>query len=89
MHPNNPDGRHWNADEIEAAKLAVIDESFCDTCPEASLIALAARPGVIVLKSFGKFWGLAGLRLVGDGPPPRRPSNFITGITHLPVSLAA
>jgi hypothetical protein len=32
---------------------------------------------------------MPGLRLVGDGPPPRRPSNFITGITHLPVSLAA
>jgi cobalamin biosynthetic protein CobC len=24
---------------------------------------MAERPGVIVLKSFGKFWGLAGLRL--------------------------
>ena len=31
--------------------------------PEASLIALAERPGTIILKSFGKFWGLAGARL--------------------------
>ncbi len=47
----------------------MIDESFCDLAPEASLIALAARPGAVVLKSFGKFWGLAGLRLgfaIGD-----------------------
>ncbi|WP_408015395.1 threonine-phosphate decarboxylase [Ruegeria haliotis] len=62
VHPNNPDGRIWQ--EIDAnAPLTVIDESFCDVTPEASLIHLADRPGVIVLKSFGKFWGLAGLRL--------------------------
>lgn len=68
VHPNNPDGRVWQADEI-TAPLAVIDESFCDVLPEASLIALAERPGRLVLKSFGKFWGLAGLRLgfaIGD-----------------------
>ncbi len=62
VHPNNPDGRLWQ--EFDAnAPLTVIDESFCDVTPEASLIHLASRPGIIVLKSFGKFWGLAGLRL--------------------------
>lgn len=68
VHPNNPDGRLWQEDEL-AAPLTIIDESFCDTCPDQSLIHLAAKPGVIVLKSFGKFWGLAGLRLgfaIGD-----------------------
>lgn len=66
VHPNNPDGRFF---ALPDAPLAVIDESFCDISPEASLIAHATRPGVIVLKSFGKFWGLAGLRLgfaIGD-----------------------
>ncbi|MHA6263143.1 threonine-phosphate decarboxylase [Arenibacterium sp. CAU 1754] len=62
VHPNNPDGRLWQAGDVNAP-LTVIDESFCDVTPAASLIALAERPGVIVLKSFGKFWGLAGLRL--------------------------
>ncbi len=62
VHPNNPDGRTWQAKDADAP-LTVIDESFCDVAPEASLIHLAERPGVIVLKSFGKFWGLAGLRL--------------------------
>ena len=69
VHPNNPDGRRWRAEELPRAPLTVIDESFCDLVPQASLIALAARPGVVVLKSFGKFWGLAGLRLgfaIGD-----------------------
>lgn len=62
VHPNNPDGRLWQASDADAA-LTVIDESFCDTCPERSLIALSDRPGTVILKSFGKFWGLAGLRL--------------------------
>lgn len=68
VHPNNPDGRVWRAQDVGTG-LCVIDESFCDVMPDASLIAQAARPGVIVLKSFGKFWGLAGLRLgfaIGD-----------------------
>ena len=60
VHPNNPDGR---LHDLPGASLAVIDESFCDTCPQVSHVAHAIRPGVIVLKSFGKFWGLAGLRL--------------------------
>ncbi len=62
VHPNNPDGRVWQASDA-TAPLTIIDESFCDVMPGASLIHLAAQPGVIVLKSFGKFWGLAGMRL--------------------------
>ena len=51
------------APPLPQAPLTVIDESYCDTAPGESLIAHAARPGVVVLKSFGKFWGLAGVRL--------------------------
>ncbi len=68
VHPNNPDGHIWQVSDFEAA-YTIIDESFCDVMPDRSLIHLAARPGTIVLKSFGKFWGLAGLRLgfaIGD-----------------------
>ena len=64
VHPNNPDGRVWSEAELVVDRpLAVIDESFGDVMPNASLVHLADRPGVVVLKSFGKFWGLAGLRL--------------------------
>lgn len=63
VHPNNPDGRRWPASAVGKRPLTIIDESFCDVAPEASHIALTDKPGVIVLKSFGKFWGLAGLRL--------------------------
>ncbi len=62
VHPNNPDGRIWQEADANAP-LTVIDQSFCDIAPGQSLIHLAERPGVVVLKSFGKFWGLAGLRL--------------------------
>ncbi len=73
VHPNNPDGRLWP--DAPDAPLTVIDESFCDLCPDRSLIARATRPGTVVLKSLGKFWGLAGLRLgfaIGDAGLLRR-----------------
>lgn len=64
VHPNNPDGRLTSAAQISKTNgFVVIDESFCDVCPANSLAPLAARKNVVVLKSFGKFWGLAGLRL--------------------------
>ncbi|WP_147126345.1 threonine-phosphate decarboxylase [Shimia ponticola] len=66
VHPNNPDGAFHTSPD---ADLVVIDESFCDVAPDRSLITEATRPGRIILKSFGKFWGLAGMRLgfaIGD-----------------------
>jgi len=68
VHPNNPDGRLWSETDLNAP-FTIIDESFGDVAPDQSLIHLASRPGTVVLKSFGKFWGLAGLRLgfaIGD-----------------------
>ena len=68
VHPNNPSGEIWTADKINGS-LQIIDESFADVIPDQSLIKQAAEPGTVVLKSFGKFWGLAGLRLgfaIGD-----------------------
>ncbi len=68
VSPNNPTGRLWQATDI-SARFSIIDESFCDVLPDSSLIGLATRPGTVILKSFGKFWGLAGVRLgfaIGD-----------------------
>ncbi|CUJ82787.1 Threonine-phosphate decarboxylase [Shimia thalassica] len=62
VHPNNPTGQIWTANDL-TAPLTIVDESFCDIAPDQSLIAHSADPGRIVLKSFGKFWGLAGMRL--------------------------
>jgi len=65
VHPNNPDGRLWSgaANGPSDKSLLVIDESFCDVTPAHSHIDKSLTPGVILLKSFGKFWGLAGARL--------------------------
>ncbi|WP_236545357.1 threonine-phosphate decarboxylase CobD [Tropicimonas marinistellae] len=64
VHPNNPDGRWWSAESLPRTGWLVLDESFCDVAPERSLVsAVESRPNTLILKSFGKFWGLAGLRL--------------------------
>lgn len=65
VHPNNPDGRLWTRATLltNHKTLTIIDESFCDICPKDSHIDLACRPGFVVLKGLGKFWGLAGVRL--------------------------
>ncbi|MEJ6402932.1 threonine-phosphate decarboxylase [Yoonia sp. 2307UL14-13] len=63
VHPNNPDGRLWGPEVMGGRQLTIIDESFCDTIPDQSHIALSEDSKIVILKSFGKFWGLAGLRL--------------------------
>ncbi|WP_068304797.1 threonine-phosphate decarboxylase CobD [Pararhodobacter sp. CCB-MM2] len=66
VNPNNPDGRSWSPEAMQnLAKrvgLLVVDESFADPHPELS-VAASAPDNVLVLRSFGKFYGLAGLRL--------------------------
>ncbi len=70
-NPNNPDGRVVAPDDLRpvAAGLAarggwlVVDEAFADLQPGASMAPFADMPGLCVLRSFGKFFGLAGLRL--------------------------
>jgi cobalamin biosynthesis protein CobC len=85
VHPNNPDGRLWKSSDI-TAPLTIIDESFCDIVPETTLIQHAAKPGVVVLKSFGKFWGLAGLRLGFAIAVPDVIEKLSTSLGPWPVS---
>lgn len=71
VNPNNPTGRRiepqrlldWHARLAERGGWLVVDEAFIDCTPEFSLAAFSDRPGLIVLRSFGKFFGLAGIRL--------------------------
>ena len=67
VNPNNPDGRQHDPPKLLAllsrVKRLVIDESFADAVPQLSLATEAGRAGLLVLRSFGKFYGLAGLRL--------------------------
>jgi cobalamin biosynthesis protein CobC len=63
VHPNNPDGQLWDDKAADGSDLLVIDESFCDVTPGHSKLASDMSQSTVILKSFGKFWGLAGARL--------------------------
>lgn len=65
VNPNNPDGALTSGAELvagAAGRWLVIDESFIEVAPEMSAIP-AMNDRTIVLRSFGKFHGLAGVRL--------------------------
>jgi cobalamin biosynthetic protein CobC len=70
-NPNNPTGVTIAPDLLLAwvKQLAarggwlVVDEAFGDTVPGQSVAPCSDQPGLIVLRSVGKFFGLAGLRL--------------------------
>jgi len=71
-NPNNPDGRLFaRNDLVDIARrlrgrggLLVVDEAFMDVAaPGLSLAGEVRRGNAVVLRSFGKFFGLAGLRL--------------------------
>lgn len=70
VNPNNPDGRLTRRADLiamararsAAGRWLVVDESFIECAPGDSVSDLV-EPGLIVLRSFGKFYGLAGVRL--------------------------
>jgi cobalamin biosynthetic protein CobC len=65
-NPNNPDGRLFNPElllGLSGKRLLIVDEAFADVAPNISLAAHTGRPNLIILRSFGKFFGLAGMRL--------------------------
>jgi len=70
IHPNNPGGDCFDTTTLLElhARLArrggwlVMDEAFIDATPQDSLCAHAGREGLVVLRSIGKFFGMAGAR---------------------------
>jgi cobalamin biosynthetic protein CobC len=67
-NPNNPTGAMFERNTLLAlaarVKLLVVDEAFIDAEPPESLTSLAgAAENIVVLRSLGKFFGLAGARL--------------------------
>ncbi|WP_373975672.1 threonine-phosphate decarboxylase CobD [Chitinibacter sp. SCUT-21] len=91
VNPNNPDCRVWSREQLlslhsqlaERGGWLIVDEAFIDAVSDAvpSLCCDAAeREGLIVLRSIGKFFGLAGLRL---GCVFAQPALLQTLATHL------
>ncbi len=70
IHPNNPSGErvcredllYWR-ERLGEGGLVVVDEAFIDPLPEQSYADLLPLPGLVMLRSAGKFFGLPGLRL--------------------------
>jgi cobalamin biosynthetic protein CobC len=71
VNPNNPTGERISTEALLAwrSRLAarggwlVVDEAFMDATPEDSLTSHAGAEGLVVLRSLGKFFGLAGARV--------------------------
>lgn len=71
IHPNNPTGARfpveqlidWHGQLAARGGWLVVDEAFMDCTPGHSLAPYSPRPGLIVLRSLGKFFGLAGARV--------------------------
>jgi cobalamin biosynthetic protein CobC len=79
VNPNNPTGRVIAADELRAMAavlaqrrgLLVVDEAFADFAEPGVSVAAQLPPATVVLRSFGKAYGIAGVRLgfaVADPP---------------------
>lgn len=70
-NPNNPTGQQFSTEQLLAwhndfsarGGWLVVDEAFGDGAAEASLTRHCGRPGLVVLRSLGKFFGLAGARV--------------------------
>lgn len=71
VNPNNPTCVRLRPNDLlartarmrDAGGLLVVDEAFADVDPSISLIPSSTSPGLVILRSFGKFYGLGGLRL--------------------------
>ena len=71
VNPNNPTGERiaraqlleWHARLATRGGWLIVDEAFADADPSDSIVSCTKREGLIVLRSLGKFFGLAGARV--------------------------
>lgn len=98
VNPNNPDGRAVAQGALLALSdrlrrrggLLLVDEAFMEVGPaEASLCEYVEQGNIVVLRSLGKFYGLAGLRLSFAIAPPEIATRIAAALGPWPVSGAA
>jgi len=88
VNPNNPTCVRYRPNDLldgtarmrATGGLLVIDEAFADVDPSLSLVPSAGEPGLVILRSFGKFYGLGGVRLgfaIGHAEDIRKLSNWL------------
>ncbi len=94
-NPNNPDGQQFCPTALHALaqQLAthngwlIIDESFADTTPALSMVPqVAQQDNVIVLRSLGKFFGVAGLRVSACVASQQQTTWLRTAVGPWPIS---
>lgn len=84
VNPNNPDGRRTEPGRIMALAARgadnwiIVDEAFADPDPGLSVVDQTGSGGLLVLRSMGKFFGLAGMRM-----------GFVIGAPELTNDIAA
>lgn len=90
-NPNNPDGRvHQPAKLLERSGWLLVDEAFADTDPAISLAShVGDDRSLVVFRSFGKFFGLAGVRLGFVLGPREMIARLRQRLGAWPVSAAA
>lgn len=70
INPNNPTGERYSVEQLlnwhnklqKKNGWLIVDEAFMDSTPEQSLLPYTNRNGLFILRSIGKFFGLAGIR---------------------------
>lgn len=97
-NPNNPDGadtppdilRSWAEALIPHHSWLIVDEAFADVDPALSVASsVGAHLPLIVSRSFGKFFGLAGIRLGFIVAPPLQIAKLRGLLGSWPISTAA
>ena len=91
-NPNNPDGRIFSRAQMSAyarqlareGRRLIVDEAFMDF--EGQSVAGEELPATIVLRSFGKAYGLAGVRLGFAIAPPPIAAKLRAALGPWPVS---
>jgi histidinol-phosphate aminotransferase len=96
--PNNPVGSVVQRDQVmsllqQAQGIVVIDEAYIEFADELSLIdAIQDHPNLVILRSFSKVWGMAGIRcgaaiaqphLINTLKKVRPPCSFPTHTQHM------
>ena len=98
VNPNNPDGRIIAKDALlsladrlrRRGGLLLVDEAFMEVGPEGASVGDHVEEGnIVVLRSFGKFYGLPGLRLSFALAAPEIAARIGTALGPWPLSSAA